>query len=270
MLNQTTLKKIASLLKIDLSDLQEAITAETETGIEIPELTVLTDEELTRIKNAEYANGKEKSIEMAVKDVKKALNLDFQGKTIEGLIEAAQKKAITDAGVEPDKKVKELEKDLQTLRQHNELLNTQLQEKDKAASQAQIEKEIFREIPSLGEGSIGVDKLLKVMKVDGIEAIMHEGQLVAAKGGEVVKDKTAKPVLFKDFTMEYAKENKFISDSQKPQGRGQGDGNHAPVFTKFSEVAKHYEAQGKSTNGADFMNQVRELAKANPDFKLDQ
>lgn len=269
MLNQTTLKQIAELLKISAEDFTAAVTSEDEQTLELPQVVALTDEELTRIKNDEYNKGKEKSVEMAVKDVKKALNLDFQGKSIEGLVEAATRKAIADAGIEPDKKVKELEKDLQTLRQHNELLNSQIKEKDSTLSQAQIEREIFRELPTLGEGTIGVDKLLKVMRVDGIEALMHEGKLVAAKDGEVIKDKTANPVLFKDYTMEYAKENKFISDGViTPTGRGAGDGKQTAVYTKLSEVEAAFKAQGKSTNGEEFLNKVSDLAKANPDFKM--
>ncbi len=109
-LKTEAIEAIAKLTKIKAEDLKAAIESKDEVDLAVDEkLTVLTEDEVTTLKNNEYKNGKEKGVEMAVKATKEKLNLDFQGKTVDGLVEAAQKKAVEEAKVPVNDKVKELE-----------------------------------------------------------------------------------------------------------------------------------------------------------------
>ena len=112
MLNKETLNKIAKSLKLKVEDLESALTNEKEVALEIPELTLLTAEELTardeNIGRTKYNEGKTAGVEMGVKELKNELGLDFDGKDIKSLVTAVQKKTLDDAKIEPNKKVEEL------------------------------------------------------------------------------------------------------------------------------------------------------------------
>ena len=271
MLKAEQIKQIATLLKVDESKLAEAIKSEKEEAVELPSgLQTVTEEDLTRIKNTEYNNGKEKGLEMKVKEVKEKLGLEFQGKTIEGLLEAANKKALADAQIEPDKKVKELQKDLDILRTANETLTKQVSEKDKAVNQAKIDREIFKHIPQFGESgpALTQEEFIQFMRLNGYVFKYEGNDLVAVKGEDIVKDNVAKPIPVKDVIANFAKEKKLISEEKVIGGRGGNDGKSAATFLKYSELKAHYIAQGKSVNGEEFMNHVSKLKEANPEFDL--
>jgi len=262
-------KFIAKTLRIPENDFEAALKDDKEVTLTIPEnLTVLDETELKRVKDAEYDNGKTKGVEMAVKDVKEKLNLDTQGKTIEGLITAATKKALDDAKIEPDKKVTALEKDAETLRTQITTLTTQLQAKDKETSVAMVDREIFKALPSLGDNAADVDTVVSIMRTKGIDFKIDNGQLVAVKGDDVIKDNVAKVIPVKDVITTFAKENKLMFEAPGGGGRGGGDPKHKVVFTKLSELQKHYESQGKSANGQEFQAEAQKIKKENPEFDL--
>jgi len=268
MLSETVIKQMAGLLKIDPAKLTEAIKSEKEEAIEISDkLQVLTEDDITRIKNEEYKNGKEAGVEMEVKKVKEELKLDFQGKSIKGLLEASNKKVSEDAKIEPNEKVKTLEADLSTLRTTISTLEKQVVEKDKAFSSASVEKSLYKAIPTLGENAPDVDVVVTLAKAKGYDFAIEEGQLVVTQDGQIKKDNLAKPIPAKDFITSFAKENKLITDVADPAGRGGKDQKNNPAtFTKLSELKTHYEGQGKHTAGQEFMDHAAKLKAENKDF----
>lgn len=273
MLTAEQKKTIATLLKVKPEDFDSALTATEEVALAIPEgIATLLPDDLTRVKNEEYGRGKTTGVEMAVKEAKEKLGIDFSGKSVDGLIEAANKKALADAKITPDAKVAELQKDMATLRSTNEALTQQIAQKDQERESALTDREIFRAIPSLGDNAPAVEKVIKLMRADGYDFKMQDGKLVPVKGGEVMKDATANVLEPKGVILTYAKAEKLISEGgaggDEPKGRGGGDGGKTPVFGKLSELTKHYESQGKSTLGQEFSAKVQELAKANPDFDM--
>lgn len=263
-------KQIAKILKIDETKFSDAIKATEEVAVEIPEgLTAVTDKDLQHLKNTEYNNGKEAGVEMAVKDTKTKLNLEFTGKTVENLVEAAQKKAVEDAKIPVDKKVVELQGDIEKLRTENATLATEKAAKEGIASAALADREIYRQVPTLGENAIGIDPVVKLMRGDGYDFVKEGNDWVGKLNGETIKDNLAKPIAIKDIVSGYAKDNKLINEAAAlPAGRGGGDGKTDPVFTKMSEVKKHFVDQGKSLNGDEFMTTVTTLKEKNADFDM--
>lgn len=269
MLKKEQIKQIATLLKIDETKLADALKSTDEVDIELTAgLQTVTEEDLTRIKTAEYSNGKTKGIEIAIKETKEKLNLDFQGKTLDGLIEAANKKALADAKIEPDKKVKEMEADMTNLRSQITTLQGQITEKDGAVNKAKIDRELFKHIPSFGEKALTQDEFIQLMRFNGYDFKFEGNDLVAVKGDEVVKDNLAKPLAVKDVINGFAKEKKLITEEEIVTGRGGSDGKGTVKFTKLSEVKAYYEKQGKSTMGEEFNNEVMKLRADNKEFDL--
>lgn len=268
------IKKLAELAKIKPEDLTTAITAEAETDINVPtDLHVYTDTEVTQLKNNEYKNGKEKGVEMAVKDTKEKLGLDFTGKTIDGLVEAAQKKAITDAKIEPDKKVTELNEKITNLQSTVSDYEKKLADKDAEVSGVKVNSEVFKHIPAFGENApaLGQDEVLQLMRANGYDFKLENGKVVASKDGKAVLDKVSNPVEIKDVVTGFLKEKKLITDEPGvPGGRGGGNGGGPVKFATLSELKKNFEDNKKSTLGQEFSEAVSKAVKENPDFAMDK
>lgn len=267
------LKKIADLTKVPLDKLEAAAKDTNEVALEIPDgLTVFEGEELTTLKTNEYSKGKTAGEELAVKEVKTKMGLEFTGKKVEGLVEAATKKALEEAKLTPDKKVTELTEKLNTVTATATELQTKLAEKDKEVSQVKLSTELLKNVPA--GTTLEAEDVLTLMKSKGYEFEMKDGALVAVKDGKVLENKLAKPLGVKDVITEFAKERKLIAEggqADPPGGRG---GTESPAgatkFTKLSELKKHFADQGKSDMGSEFNEAVQKAVAENKEFAMDK
>lgn len=266
MLSEKSITRIAELAKVKPEDLKAAIADEKEVDVAIEEkLTVLTEPEITVLKNNEYKNGKEKGVEMAVKDTKEKLGLEFQGKTIDGLVEAAQKKALADAKIEPEKKVQELEGKIKTLQTNLTEAEQKLTEKDSEVQKVKIHGELYKHIPEPGENgpALSRDEVIRLMEANGYEFKNENGKVVPYKNGEAQVDKLANPVAVKDIVSGFLKEKKLVTEDHNPKGRGGSGSGNPTKYTKLSELKEKFTGEGKSLNGQEFMDAV---TKARAEF----
>lgn len=269
-LKKEAIALIAKLTKIKTEDLEAAITNKDEVEITIDDkLTTFTEDEVSTLKNNEYKSGKEKGVEMAVKEVKDEFKLEFQGKTVKGLVEAAQKKAIDDAKISPDKKVTELTEKVTTLQTTVQEYETKLKEKDTEVASVKINGELFKNVPA--GTTLDPDEVIGIMKLKGYDFQMKDGKLVAIKDGKEVQDKVANPVPVKDVIAEFVKEKKLGgTDPVPPGGRGGNDPKPPAKFGTLSEIKKHFTEQGKSVLGTEFAEAVSQAAKDNKEFQMDK
>ena len=122
------LQKIAEITKIPVADLEKAATDPTEIPLTVPDkLTVFTEGELNTFQKNKYEDGRKAGVEMGVKDAATKLGIEFGGKTIDGLLDAATKKALADADKNPDQRVTELTQKVNTLQQNVTTYQTQVQ-----------------------------------------------------------------------------------------------------------------------------------------------
>jgi len=264
-------KEIATLLKIDPATFTAALTSPEEVAIAIPTgLTVATPEDMDRVKTEEYTKGKTAGVEMAVKEAKDKHGLDFNGKTIDGLVTAIKTKTEKDLKLEPNARITELEKDKTTLQTKVTELEAAVTTEGSKAIEAANVLGLYRELPSLGENAPDVSTVMALMKSEGYELAKEGEALVFKKGGEVVKDSVAKPIGIKDVVTNYAKEKKLIAEAQaQPGGRGGKDSLPGTKPTNLAEMKAKYEGQGKSIQGVEFMAEVSQAVKDNPDFSMD-
>ena len=272
-IKKEALAKIAELVKVPAADLEAAIKDEKEVDVAIPEgLTVFEGDELTTLKTNEYSKGKTAGEELAVKEVKTKMGLEFTGKKVEGLVEAATKKALEDAKLTPDKKVAELTEKLNTVTATATELQTKLAEKEKEVGHVKMSTELLKNVPA--GTTLEAEDVLTLMKSKGYDFEMKDGALVAVKDGKVLEDKLAKPLGVKDVITEFAKERKLITGEgagDPPGGRG-GNGSPAGAtkFTKLSELKKHFADQGKSDMGSEFNEAVQKAVAENKEFAMDK
>jgi hypothetical protein len=272
-LKKETIAQIANVLKVKTEDLETAIKAEAETDLTFGPVSTFTDDEITTLKNNEYNRGKTTGTEIAVKETKEKLKLDFQGKTLEGLIEAASKKALADAKIEPEKKVTELQDKITNLQTTVQDYEKKLADKDAEVANVKTTGELYKYIPEPGENgpALGKDDVIQLMKANGYDFKMNEsGALVPYKGGKEVQDKLSNPRAVNDVIQEFMKEKKLIPGEAAAGGRGGGDNKPGAKATTLSELSEQFKAQGKDTKGLEFSEAVEKAVAENKDFALDK
>lgn len=272
MLKKEIIEKLATLVKLPAAELETAIKATDEVDVKIPEgLTTFTEAEVTTLKNNEYKNGKEKGTEMLVKETKDKLGLDFQGRTLDGLLDAHAKKVLADAKIEPQKKVTELEEQLATVKGTAKTLQEQLAAKDKEIEGVKIHGELAKYVPAPGENgpAIGADDVIALMKASGYGFELKDGKMVATKDGKVLQNNLSEALPPAEVVTGFLKEKKLIAEAaQQPAGRGGAGSGKAVKVTKLSELTEQFKAQGKNTLGEEFNKAVEAAAKDNPEFDM--
>lgn len=271
MLTEKTIQRLAALSKVKVEDLKAAITATDEKEVEIAEdLHVFTEPELTTLKANEYKNGKEKGPEMLIKEAKEKHGLDFQGKTIDGLMDAYGKKILADAKIEPEKKVQEMEEKLKTVQQTAQELQQKLADKDSEVQGVKIKSELYKHIPAFGENgpSLEPDDVLQMMTAKGFEFKLDNNVIVPHQDGKILTDKIGNPLKPADVITGFMKEKKLITEVQVPGGRGGNGGGGGIKYAKLSEIKEQFTKDGKSLMGEEFKQAVSQAVEAYKEFDM--
>ena len=265
-------KKLLKKLNYSDADIQALVDSEEEKDVTLDDkVLVFKEDELQTLKSNSYKDGKKAGVEMDVDDVKKELGLDFQGKSVKGLIEAHKKKVLEDAKIEPAEKVKELEAKVTTLQSTVQSQEKLLADKETEVSGVKTKSELYKHIPDFGDRlALGQDDVIQLMQSNGYEFKLENGSLVPYKNGQQLQDKTANPLPAKDVVNAFLTEKKLIIPESVNGGRGAGDNKPPAAAMKLSEIKKTFEAAGKSVLGAEFAEAVAQAAKDNPEFKMSE
>jgi len=252
-------KELETKLGLAEGTLQEAIASDEAKSIELPKGSIV-DTETHVIKTKEdhetfVGNLKEENkkigVEMAVKEARSSLGLEFEGKTIDNLIKASNDKALSDAGKEPDAKIKELETDNEKLVNLNKGLQTKFDDE----VNSNIKKEGKRSLDSKiighmdGEFMIAKDRMLTMFNSEH-ETSTEDGKTVIRKGGETLKNPdTMEPLTLESVVSDFSKE--FVKPVDGGSGAGStkgGEGTSIDNFTKrmkTNNINENSEAYNK-------------------------
>lgn len=241
MLKDETLKKIAEVLGIDASDFTTKLKSDKEETLEVPVL--FTEEDKNSFGENRFKEGKKAATEILVKDLKAKHSLEFDGKSIDTLLEKFSEKVITDAKIEPTELVKKHKKDADELR-----LKLQEAEREKQSLinehsnklfQNIIDNTIFTEIPdklfTIPKKSISV--LYKAER----EFKKEDDGIILYKEGKKLVDKVLSPVSIKDDLAQ------FCEQYVKKAGMGGGDDVNSGTdgkFTTMSALVEHCQKNG--------------------------
>jgi hypothetical protein len=214
------------------------------------------DAYVSNVKKEDYENGKRAGIEMEIKAAREKYGLQFEGKTLDNFAESLTGKLKAEFGKEPDKRVQELTKDLDSLRsinqewetKYNGLQNTIKQEQ----TQAKKNNLILSALPKENL-SIPADDLAIIFKnrydVDFDEA----GNPLVKKDGQVLKSPTTlSPLSINDVASEFVKP--YIKQ-QINGGRGEGH-NTPPGATAMDAFIKEMEGKGFKPGSKAFNDEM--------------
>lgn len=263
MIKETTITDLEKLLKMPEGTLKNAITSAEEVAIELPKVKVFTvEEDDQRVENLKR-EFKTAGLEIAVKEKRRELGLEFEGKTIDNLLENYKKKVIEEAGINPDKKVLELTRDKEAL-QANLLKESQkLADFEKAVNrernQFAIDNTILKQIPD--NTLIPKEDVLGLFKTKYQVEKSEQGSLLFKKAGsdEILKSPTtlnplsAEDVL-KDFLMPY------IGKPAGGAGAGDSGGASKPGTMEafMVEMEKKNIGVGSEEFNREMQNRIKE------------
>jgi len=257
-------QELATRSGLEVDKLQAAIASEKEETIELSNVTILTDAQLNEMKEtvgkASAKTGAKTLIEMEVKALRDKNGLEFEGKTIENLLNAHADKQVKEAKIAPDKKVLAAEESLKNLQKtYNTdigLKENDIKSLNAKVSEYQINGDLAKHLPELA--GIKPTQFITLAKTEfGFENL--EGTLVAKKGDSVLKDKLEKPIPVKEVLTDYAKSNGWTENG----GRGGGDngGGGSGDFKTMNDVYKYMDENSIDPSGsegeklvADFLN----------------
>lgn len=265
MIGKSTIQAIAKGLKIDPTELETALSGDSEVDLTIPDVNAYTDDELAkrdeRIKQTGYSEGTKAGVEMAVKDIKKAEGWDIPGKDVASIVEYAKTHALETAGTHPDARVKELEEKVAKLTETNKHLEQTAKDSEGKVSQAELRAELHMNMP---EGvPVDLDELLVGMQKRGFSFERDtNGKPVAKKDGVTETDKDGTPKPISDVLKAYTSERwKPAPEPEQPKGRAGGSSKGSVAHLTDKAFTKDWIAQGKSTQSADYQTAMTQASK---------
>lgn len=279
MISKKTLAALAALAKVPVADLETAAAATDEQDVAIAEdLTSFTKTELTtrdsNLKTTEYKKGGEAAVEKLIKDQKKALGLEFEGKEPADFFEAYNEKILADAKITPDATVKEKEAAIKKLQATVAKLEQEKTETLGQVSKVKMQGEILRAVPANLIAGMEADEVLATMERKGYAFEEKDGMIITKKNGEIVADTKLEALPLKDVINGYVTERGWL-DTEEGAKEGRGEGNskkkpHTGTPTKLSEATKAWKEAGKNEGTADFSRYVADLQTKNANFNMDE
>lgn len=237
--------ELAKFVKGGADVLQKALESKEEISIELNEGSFVSNEELETLKTTVRADGKKEGhsigYDFAIKDFKSEFGIEIEGKDRKVIASEIQKKIINDAKIEPNKKIEELSTSLSNLQKQYE---TDLLAKDNEVKQYQSK---VKDIKISTDLQMSMPEGLNIIKPDQFALLARSnydfdydesGQLVAKKGGNILKDKLEKPLPVREILTDFATQNNWLNVS----GRGGGNQNNGSSdFKTINDVFKHME-----------------------------
>jgi hypothetical protein len=240
MYTQETLKKIADVLKLDVSVFETNLKSDKEETLEVP--TLFTEEEKNSFGTNRFNDGKKAASEILVKDLKVKHGLEFDGKSVDTLFEKFSEKVIGEANIKPDEKVKKLDtenKELKTKLQ-TALDETQRVIKDSASQLFHVKttNEVLNHIPK--NTTIPANDIAELF-MNRHRVTSEDNGVVVYKGDQALKDSVLNPIPLKDVVAQFAEA--YINKG----GMGGGDvtgGGTPGQFKTASELMNHMQKKG--------------------------
>lgn len=237
--------EIEKSLGIEQGKLAEMVTSEEVHKIDLESKVIMEktifDERIENIKKETAQT----ALEMAVKEKKRELGLDFVGKNIDGLVNAIKEKTEAESKIEPEEKFKSLKSDFDKLQKNFETKNQEFEafktniEIEK--SQNEIKSEFTKNIPD--NVLVSKSTIFTEAKEKGFSFAKEEGVIVVKKNGETLKnEQTLSPIGIDAWAKEFA--TPYLG---KPNGgAGAGDDKPQPQAGSFEAFEKESIKNGWS------------------------
>lgn len=269
MITRETADSIAAILKVKPEDFWAKLSSEKDEAVELPTLKTFTDTEFnTRIENERstaYSDGKTAGVEMEIKELKRKLGYDFEGKSVDKFMEHHDEQLKSKYSKDSSERVRELETDIQKLNEtHSAQITTlqgQLTSLQADAQRHSITNQLLGIMPA--ETTIAKDDVITLFNSKH-QVEVQDGKLVVKQNGAVIKDETtASPKELKDVFNSFIETSGFVKKSPGRGGGNEAGGSTAKTLTQFNE---NWIKQGKSLATAEYQQAYSKFRTENPDL----
>lgn len=237
MLNQETQDKL-SKVGLDVSKLSEAIKAEEEISLDVPNL--YTEDQKNSFGSNRFTEGKQAMSEIKAKEYKSTFGIDIEGKDIDKVVNHIIDLKVSEAGGKPNEKVDQYKTQITELQGK---LQNKTQEIESLQSDFQG-KLLINEVNSVLSNSTP-DKI-KIPKQDLITLFnskysvrSEEGKQIVLKDGEVLKDDLLNPIPLKDVYTQFLSEGKYIE--KNGMNGDDYEGGSSATFKDMDQFMKYCE-----------------------------
>lgn len=263
MFAKETLKKIADVLKLEVSDFEAKFKSDKEETLEVPVL--YTEDDKNTFGTNRFNEGKKAATEIAVKDLKAKFNFDFEDKSMDTFLEKYSEKVIADAKITPDEQVKKLKDEKKQLQDQVGILKSENEKSTKDFNtrlfQVETQTEVFKHIP---KNTIIPAEDIALLFMNSHRVAKEDNRVVIYKGDNVLKDNVLNPLPLKDVIASFSEP--YINKN----GMGGGDTGGGGAATKYNTMSELYadlRKKGIEPLGPDGLKAVAEAKKNNPAFK---
>lgn len=208
------------------------------------------------ISDEEYKKGKAAGNEMPIKEAIRATGIEFEGKDLNKFFDVFKDKVLSDAKLEPNKKIDELKGDNDKLKQNYTNLETEFNQYKLNVEQEKLQfkkdNDLLSFIPDIGL-KVSKDIALLALKSKGNIGLDYteEGKFALQENGQVIKDeKTRDPIEPKGFITEKLKSMGLFE--VQTGGKGGTDQTNGSVATDYDKFVKEMEAKGHSEGSEQF------------------
>jgi len=237
------LNELAKFVKGGADVLQKAIDSEEETSIEFTEGRLVTDSDLETMKDKIRVESKKEGqtigYDFAMKDIKKDFGIEIEGKDRKTIVDTVKTSILADANKKPDAKIIELETSLTNLRTEygtdKKLWDTNEKKYQGQLKDISIMSELQKNTPEIK--GLNVTQFTTLIKTE-YDFDIEDGNLVAKKNGNPVKDKMEQNIPVKDLLTDYATQNGWFSSDGRGGEHQQGNTGE---FKTINDVYKHME-----------------------------
>ena len=211
-----TLKKIADVLKLDVSVFEANLKSDKEETLEVP--TLFTEEDKNTFGTNRFNEGKRAATEILVKDLKVKHGLDFEGKSVDTMLEAFKEKSLADAKIEPDKQVSTLKNEKKALQDQVTSLTGEKEKLTKEYNDKLFHVETKNQILSfIPDNTIIPKEDLVELFMNRHRVTQEDNSVVVYKGDQILKDNVLNPIPLKNVV------SQFSEGYIKKNGMGGGD-----------------------------------------------
>lgn len=267
MFTKETLNSIANVLRISPDDFIAKATSEEEVTLDSIPVKLHTPDELTQFGQNRFSEGKNAMSEITVKELRQKFpDVKYQGKQMDGFLDAFSAWKVEQAGIDPNKQIETLQAEKSSLQQKLESDAQTFQGKIK-----ELESNMFKSSMSMQvathfpkESALNNDDLLTLFNAKYNPMKQEDGSIVWHKGNEPLKDELQNPIKTENVVKMFIDEGKYIP--QAGMGGGDQGSGFTGKFEKFSQFEQWAKDNNKEPMGEDALKYLTDNKAENFDM----
>jgi hypothetical protein len=272
-----TIKKLSKLIGVSVDDLKKAIEADDADSLIFDNLKVLKTDDLEIIKNNAKRDALADSKKEFLKELKEKSGIKKDFAEIPDFLENYKIGVLSDAKIEPDKKIVELTSQLETAQKAIEKEKKERLAAEQKAINTQRNLKIYNKLPKNIPGNLTQDEAVDVL-LRGIETEYKDDKFYPLQNGKKLQDDKGNFIDFETFIEQKIKTKGWdlVADNNVGGGAGKG-GSHmagggttkvsgASDIKSLSQFVEYCDANNIKQHSKDGA-MILQTAMQNKDFK---